>query len=309
MAETLVQELRAHRHLSGTLRRPIIFICHGLGGILVKKSLVYASTRTAPKVMHLRDQFVSTFAILFFGTPHGKTSKSNWLALETQARRSRMRRTISHASDHFRVSEGSHVQVSQLVDTEFAPLVKQFHVFFFWESLPTDLGARTGYIVDSDSATPKIDNTEAAGIHANHSDMVKFPSLNSSDYRMVASALMTYCEKAPSIISHRWRQAEIALKQLRAGEAWELSGFGLNEHSEETSHLSNTKTHRYFFPPRGTSPHFIGRSTMLDTLETCFFPRRSANFESSRKTFIIYGMAGAGKTQLSAEFAHNFRDR
>lgn len=309
MAETLVQELRADRQLSGTLRRPIIFICHGLGGILVKKSLVYASTRTAPKVMHLWDQFVSTFAILFFGTPHGKTSKSNWLALETQARRGRMRRTISHASDHFRVSEGSHVQVSQLVDTEFSPLVKQFHMFFFWESLPTDLGARTGYIVDSESATPKIDNTEAAGIHANHSDMVKFSSLNSSDYRMVAAALTTYCEKAPSIISHRWRQAEIALKQLRAGEAWELSGFGFNVHSEETFRISDTKTQRYFFPPRGTSPHFIGRSTMLDTLETCFFPRRSANFESSRKTFIIYGMGGSGKTQLSAEFAHKFRDR
>lgn len=304
-----MQELRADRQLSGALRRPIIFICHGLGGVLVKKSLVYASTRTAPKVVHLWDQFVSTFAILFFGTPHGKTSKSNWVALEKQARRGTVRRTISHASDHFRVIDGSHVQVSQSVDKEFSPLVKQFHMFFFWESLPTDLGARTEYIVDSELATPRIDNTEAAGIHATHSDMVKFSSPNSSDYRVVAAALTTYCEKAPPIISHRWRQAETALKQMRAGEAWELSGFGFNVHSEETFQLSDTKVKRYFLPPRGTSPHFVGRSTMMKTLEACFFPRGSALANSSRKSFIIYGMGGSGKTQLSTEFAHMYRNR
>jgi hypothetical protein len=59
----------------------IIFICHGLGGILVKKVLAYSSTRTSKNVEYLHSIFTSTFAILFFGTPHNATHEGNWLVL------------------------------------------------------------------------------------------------------------------------------------------------------------------------------------------------------------------------------------
>lgn len=86
MAESLVQELRANRQFSRALRRPIVFVCHGFGGVLVKKSLLYSSTRTATKVVHLWDMYISTFAIIFLGTPHGQTNKANWLELDAMAR-------------------------------------------------------------------------------------------------------------------------------------------------------------------------------------------------------------------------------
>ena len=31
----------------------------------------------------------------------------------------------------------------QMITAEFSPLMKQFHIFFFWEEVPTDLGNRT----------------------------------------------------------------------------------------------------------------------------------------------------------------------
>jgi protein SERAC1 len=44
----------------------------------VKNALAY-STRTSSNVEHLHSIFTSTFAILFFGTPHNGTEKLNWL--------------------------------------------------------------------------------------------------------------------------------------------------------------------------------------------------------------------------------------
>jgi hypothetical protein len=101
-------------------------VCHGLGGVLVKKSLVYASTRTAPKVSHLWDHYVSTFAILFFGTPHGHADKSSWLEYEAMSKSTR-----HQMGALFRIADKGDSQMPRLVDNDFAPLVKQFHLFFF----------------------------------------------------------------------------------------------------------------------------------------------------------------------------------
>lgn len=123
LAESFVQDLRTDRQFAGTLKRPLIFVCHGLGGVLVKKSPVYASTRTAPKVVHLWDRYVSTVAILFFGTPHGYADKSAWLELEARSKNRRHR-----LGSAFRVADKGGCQLPRLVDNEFVPLVKQFHM-------------------------------------------------------------------------------------------------------------------------------------------------------------------------------------
>jgi hypothetical protein len=300
MAESFVQELRADRQFAGTLRRPIVFVCHGLGGVLVKKSLVYASTRTAPKVSHLWDHYVSTFAILFFGTPHGHADKSSWLQYEAMSKSTRHR-----VGALLRIADKGDSQMARLVDNDFAPLVKQFHLFFFWEELPTRFGTRSALLVDHKSAAPKLDNTEAAGIHATHADMCKFGSRSSSDYRTVIAALTTYCEKAPGIISRRWRQAEVALRQLRMGEVEEIGGFGFDVHLEQPYRSEEIRSREmiHFHIPEETSPTFVGRQDLLRTLRTAFFPDDCPTTRPGRKSFVVFGMGGSGKTELCSKFA------
>ncbi|EAQ86966.1 hypothetical protein CHGG_08219 [Chaetomium globosum CBS 148.51] len=302
MAESFVQELRADRQFAGTLRRPIVFVCHGMGGVLVKKSLVYASTRTAPKVAHLWDHYVSTFAIIFFGTPHRDVDKSSWLDYEAMYKSTR-----HQVGAFFRTASGKgDSQMPRLVDNDFAPLVKQFHLFFFWEQLPTRLGSRSALLVDHQSAAPKLDNTETAGIHAAHPDMCKFGSRASSDYRTVIAALVTYCEKAPGIISRRWRQAEGALKQLRLGEVEEIGGFGFDVHLEQPYRSQDIRSQGdliHFHIPEETSPTFVGREDLLRTLRSAFFPGDSPTTRPGRKSFVIFGMGGSGKTELCSKFA------
>lgn len=305
MAESLVQELRANRQFAGTLKRPIIFVCHGLGGLLVKKCLIYSSTRTAPKVVHLWDPFVSTFAILLFGTPHGRAKGSNWVALERLS--AGHRGLIPYAGSLGRNTLKGDVQISQSIDNDFAPLMKQFHMFFFWEELPTALGNQSDFVVDPESAAPKVDNTETSGIHSTHSGMVKFGSRESSDYRTVIDALRRYSEKAPRIIEHRWSQAEAALIQLRAGEAWELGGFGFDVHLEQPFRHRDIPVHRHFYPPQATVSQYVGREAMLDMISASFLPKGSITDSPGRKSFVVFGMGGSGKTQLCCQFAATFK--
>ena len=57
--------------------RPIVFICHSLGGIIVKKAMILAHERSSDP--EFNDILINTKAIAFLGVPH-KGSDSAWWA-------------------------------------------------------------------------------------------------------------------------------------------------------------------------------------------------------------------------------------
>lgn len=54
-------------------KRPIIFVAHSLGGIIVKQALVWAQTES--RYQNIKDL---TLGIVFFGTPHRGSDKTNY---------------------------------------------------------------------------------------------------------------------------------------------------------------------------------------------------------------------------------------
>ena len=72
----LLNRLGAKRDES-TDRRPVVFICHSLGGVVVKKALILAHERSLDPVF--KDILKNTKAIAFLGVPH-KGSDSAWWA-------------------------------------------------------------------------------------------------------------------------------------------------------------------------------------------------------------------------------------
>lgn len=309
-AHTLVADVQADRALEGCSERPLIFVCHGLGGILVKKALSYSASRTSKNVEHLHSIFTSTYAILFFGTPH------HGLKIWTRATVSNQVH-MSHASrpddSQMLSAVKKDSETLEAITDQFAPLMKQFHVFFFWEELESDFGDRIGYVVDENSAAPIMDNTERAGIHANHAQMVRFSHTRSSSYRTVAEALVRYCRDAPSIIARRWQQATEALTRARSNEAQELAGVAFNAHNNDRPFEIGRKIperphNKFFFIPQVVSSIFTGREgTARSVIDSLLSPIPSVS--SQQRRFVIHGIGGSGKTQFCSKFAQDNRDR
>jgi len=81
----LLSQLSTKRQLDGTEKRPIIFIGHSLGGIVIKsvsrksdlrspaklkQALIYSNAANETHLPEHRAVKVSTYGILFMGTPH-----------------------------------------------------------------------------------------------------------------------------------------------------------------------------------------------------------------------------------------------
>jgi len=107
----------------------------------------------------------------------------------------------------------------QNITDYFVPIMRHFRIYYFWEQRKTDLKVLGyDYIVSQESAAPTHDETERAGINADHSGMVKFDDPSGQGFRMAVDALLRYAAEAPTAIERRREEAEGTLLQRRASE-------------------------------------------------------------------------------------------
>lgn len=292
-------ELHAHRHVTNTLSRPIIFLCHGLGGICVKRALAYSNTSTAKQVQHRRSIFTSTYGILFFATPHNGMSDA---ALRAEASLIPATATLSQLSSALTKNSAT---LRDIAD-QFAPLTKRFSIYFFWEEIESRLGATKGFIVEQDSADPGWETADRAGISADHSQMCKFRDENDDGFKLVLSACRRYIKYAPRVVKTRWiEDRELLARELRQEAAEMLrhdSGLSV---SGGPSPIQNV----HFMVPRSASSLFTGRANTADLLRQKIVSSLSERENHQHKIFVIWGLGGSGKTQFCLKFVEDNRDR
>ena len=98
--------------------------------------------------------------------------------------------------------------------------MRHFRIFYFWEQATTDLGPLgRGYVVGQESAAPTHDETERAGIAADHRGMVRFETPSAQGFRMVADALLRYSAEAGEVVRRRREEAGGVLERERGKEA------------------------------------------------------------------------------------------
>ncbi|KAI9829568.1 MAG: hypothetical protein M1819_006073 [Sarea resinae] len=204
-AENLLAELNSDRSLRDATRRPIIFVCHSLGGIVVKRALNMSTGLKDKKRAHLRNIVVSTYGILFLGTPHNGSDFAKWGVLLQSICSAALPKKFMDSSPQLVEALKNQSETLQNINRDFENIQDTFHIFCFHEAKPTDLkGLSRRFIVDEDSAAPSMGHVERAAIAADHSHMCKFESVKAPGFPVVVEAIKRYATEAPEAVANRW---------------------------------------------------------------------------------------------------------
>ncbi|KAL8753800.1 MAG: hypothetical protein Q9184_005311 [Pyrenodesmia sp. 2 TL-2023] len=326
-AEQLVAVLSASRRQARATERPIIFVAHSFGGIIVKRAMVLSSGIRGHHVSHLRSIFVSTFGILFLGTPHLGSDVAKWRSwLNTMYNAHCLSPLVEDESYLIHaLTTGS--ETLQTIERDFVQLASRFHIYYFHEGKPTDLGGTLLYIVDEISASPVLSDVERATIQQDHAHMCKFANLSSPGFDLVTEGIQRYASQATSIIRSRWeyeKSEQHSRKELAANELLGDTARGIQHINLKDSHdratvqsdgshntslkstrLSGLQQKSFYIVSRDRVKDFLGREDQLQEIAT-FFSKKSSQ---QPKVLILHALGGQGKSQIALEYCQRSRNQ
>ncbi|KAI9767544.1 MAG: hypothetical protein M1840_005581 [Geoglossum simile] len=206
-AKMLLDRIHGERQTEGASKRPIIFVSHSLGGIVVKKVLIIAHERSD----HYGRFLNCVQGVVFLGVPHRGSDLAYWgtfaanLLYITQlgfgtnpAFVDALRRnseTLANISEQF-IERGSRLQIRTFYETD-------------------KLGNKL--IVDRDSACLRLPNEIAVGIPgSNHVSLCRFDHADSQKYAPVWRAIKALADVAtvkPTSSSHSLPSKEVECLQ------------------------------------------------------------------------------------------------
>ncbi|KAL1962071.1 hypothetical protein VTN77DRAFT_599 [Rasamsonia byssochlamydoides] len=341
-AETLAADLVANRGLRNALERPIIFVCHSLGGIVVKRAIVTSYNMEDEKQKHLRSLYVSTYGILFMGTPHNGSEAAKWALLLQKICSAVFPRKFLDTSPQLIEALKTRNETLQNINRLFNDHISRFHVFFFHETKPLDLKGTREFIVDEESAAPDVGGVERMGIEGDHSSMCKFEDENAPAFEAVAEAIVRYSREAPALIAGRWVEEKQHRKLQSRQKAQEIvsstadvstAGDALDKENMDRmggsvvslpaprrSSAENSPPQRMvqtvaalpssrpslFVVPPGFHPNatFYGMQKELEELHARLFKEKR---KERLVAVLICGGPGSGKTHLAREYVHRYR--
>jgi protein SERAC1 len=174
--------------------RPIIFVGHSLGGLVIKQALCKSAEYRQQNRYPNREPIDTYVAgIIFIGTPHRGSIKTSWAKIATN-----LAKVV--AKDHndrviTALSSGSEVLAS--LQDSFAGLLSQFKLYSALEEKEYYFGK----VVDDTSASIGAANEIQKWIPANHLDMCKFSSNEDIGYQRLAGAVEEILDGLPGIQS------------------------------------------------------------------------------------------------------------
>ncbi|KAH7173733.1 uncharacterized protein B0J16DRAFT_294087 [Fusarium flagelliforme] len=264
-ASNLVAALASLRQSDNTNERPIIFVCHSLGGLVCQDALVTAKQRSE---QHLQDIANLTRGVIFLGTPHHGSSLAKIGELVSRS----VGMIKNTNSDIVQVLTRDSEVLARIVDS-FQALVmtrsrnegNTIEITCFYEELPQK---RVGLVVPKHSAI--LPGYISIGIHKNHSEMTKFNDTSDPGFVAICGELK------------RW------MKKIQRSQG------KFQKHSPAT----------HYVVPYSYNPDFVGRSEILEVLKSQLGHTAIESQSKGNRRAALHGLGGVGKTQIALAYSH-----
>ena len=163
-------------------RRPLVFICHDIGGLIVKRMLVKCSNKTAgsPFAQLLK----STKCVVFFGTPHrGHRSLERILTSVIE----KLKLPFNAESKKLSAAVKPGAEELFAINEDFASIGMTIPILNFYEIAGSH--TKSGPFVDRESAIMHYENEEFMGLRRNHRDLTRFESASDDVYGVVRDTI------------------------------------------------------------------------------------------------------------------------
>ncbi|TGZ78640.1 TPR repeat-contain NB-ARC [Ascodesmis nigricans] len=270
IATKLLAELVDLRNTDEESARPIVFICHSLGGIIAKKALLIGCPEEQERIQN------AVYGIIFLGTPHNGSNIAS------------LGKLIANVLAACTPLNPARVLIASLqkdaeglfsITADFTKRRRQIHIVSFFETKMTYIPPfMKRMIVDHHSAILNLPDEIAIPQYSDHREIARFASASDRNFRPVLTRLKKFEE-------------DITNQFIRK----------LSQDSESTLVPSVTKaTSVPFDLPILPCSAFRGRDDVLDVMKKHFYEPESRGYR--RRTFALCGLGGVGKTQTILHF-------
>jgi hypothetical protein len=207
-AEDLLSDLAACRSTPASAQRPLIFVAHSLGGIVVKDALSLSRLERT----HLNEILPATAGVLFLGTPHrgSKAASIGKIAFELSK--------LFFKEPNVQVLRALEMnsEVLTRIGRSFEQILADGNIQI--HSFSEEIKTKGLMIVDSFSSTTGHVMETRGTIHANHRNMTKFASEDDIGFKRVSAVLQRW-EDGISGRSSSFRDYKKCLESLDMPEA------------------------------------------------------------------------------------------
>ncbi|EXL39944.1 hypothetical protein FOCG_17446 [Fusarium oxysporum f. sp. radicis-lycopersici 26381] len=264
-ANNLLQWLKLKR--KSDPQKPLVFICHSLGGLVVKEALVAATLDVTYKSI-----VEATRLLVFFATPHQGGNYASLGDIVAKIVRTGMSRPRNDLLDALK--ENSDQATQRFEQARHLP--ERCLFVSFYEGDPY---GKIGLIVDKKSATLNLPGTREKQIamQADHSTICKFESADSPACELVLGTIADEVDRALTMDG----PVSAPLAPCR------MPGYPLNS-------IAPVKT-------------FVQRPALRDSIRNQLIRPLEANKQGEVKKVGVWGMGGAGKSQLALSYLQHYR--